>query len=146
MPPRTKEYSAASVTVTFKGVAITGFGPDTFVTAERNEDAFTLAVGADGESVRAKSSNKSGIVTLTLMQSSVGNDALSAAAKLDELSGDGVGSLFVKDLNGTTLVSSQAAYVRKVANAEFARESSTREWVIETGELDIFVGGSVAVV
>lgn len=144
-PPRTKEYSGAAVTITFKGVSLSGFGPETFVVAERNADAYEMAVGADGEPVRAKSSDKSGFVTITLMQSSAGNDALSTALLLDELTGDGVGALLVKDLNGTTVINAQAAWGRKMANAEFGRTAGTREWILDTGELDMFVGGNVSV-
>jgi len=79
-----KTYDPAQVTIIFAGIPISGFAEGTFVSVERNEDSWALQVGADGEATRAKSNNKSGRVTLTLIQSSFSNDALSAVMAVDE--------------------------------------------------------------
>ena len=137
-----KSYNAAEVSIIFAGIPLEGFADGTFVTAARNNDSFALTVGSDGEGARSKSNDKSGIVTLTLMQSSLSNDLLSAQALLDELSGDGIAPLLIKDLSGTTLVAAETAWIRKPSDVEFSKEITTREWIIETNALDIFVGGN----
>lgn len=139
-----KKYDPSQVTVIFAGIPISGFAEGTFVSAERNEDSFSLYVGADGEVTRAKSNNKSGRVTFTLAQSSLSNDALSAIATVDELSpaGDGIAPLLVKDLSGRTIVSALEAWIVKPATSEFGRETSEREWILESGDLTMFVGGN----
>lgn len=137
-----KTYSPKRVSVSFRGVLLTGFAPDTFITAERNEDAFTLEVGSDGEASRTASANQSGTVTLTLMQTSASNDALSAAALQDETNQSGTGALMIKDASGRTVVLAAEAWIRRRAAAEFGSEQSTREWVFETGNLEIFNGGN----
>lgn len=135
-------YDPSKVIFSFAGSIITGFADGTFITVERNEDAFTLAVGASGEYARAKNANKSGRVTVTLMASSQANDILSAIAKADELTGVGNGILFVKELNGTTLAMSRDAWVLKMPNIERAKdEISPVEWVFECAELEMFAGG-----
>ncbi len=137
-------YDPSQVTIIFAGVPVSGFGEGTFVSVERNEDSFALQVGADGEATRAKSNNRSGTVTVTLIQSSIVNDAFSALVALDENSpgGDGIGPLLIKDLSGRTLVAAETAWIRKPATVEFAREATEREWVIETDRLNIFAGGN----
>src|SRR3990172_3302697 len=122
MPVRS--YDPAQVTVVFAGIPIEGFADGTFLTAERANPMFNTMVGSDGEGARAKSNDTSGSVTLTLMQTSLSNDALSALAALDETSGDGVGPLLIKDGLGRTLIQAESAWLEKPANAEFGREIS----------------------
>jgi hypothetical protein len=103
-------------------------------------------VGADGITSRAKSQDKSGTITVTLAQTSSGNDIFSAAAASDELANTGVGVISVKDLSGRTQAFSAAAWVRKQANSEFSKEISDREWSIDCDNLEMFVGGNAPTV
>ncbi len=139
-----KLYDPKQVIVSFKGILISGYADGTFVSAERNNDSFNLTVGSDGEGVRAKSNDRSGRVTFTLLQSSVANPALSACLLLDENSdnGDGVGPLTVTDLSGTTVLFAETAWLTKPATASFAREAEDREWVLETDSLEMLVGSN----
>lgn len=137
-----RTYDPKSVAVIFAGKILSGFADGTFILAERNEQAFNLKVGVDGEGTRAKSNNKSGKVTITLMNSSPSNDDLSSFAAADELSNSGVGALLVKDNSGTTVIAAATAWVQKVANAEMAKEANQRVWVLETDNLSTFVGGN----
>lgn len=137
-----KSYDPAQVSVIFAGIIVEGYADGTFVLAARNNPSFSLKVGASGEGARAKSNDRSGTVTITLMQSSASNDLLSAQAALDEASGDGIGSLLIKDLSGTTLVSAETAWIQKPSDMERAKEISDAQWVIETDVLNMFVGGN----
>lgn len=137
-----ENYDAKSVILTFGPVLISGYGPDSFVSVERNEDSFSLLMGADGEACRAKSNNRSGRVTCTLLQSALSNDLLMAIALLDERSpsGDGIAPLFCK--SGRGIYTAEKAWIVKPPSASYAREVETREWVFETDELIMFVGGA----
>ena len=132
------------VVISFGPILLSGYADGTFVSVERNEDSFSLTVGSDGEAARSKSNNKSGRVTVTLLQSSLSTDLLSAQAVLDERSpsGDGVAPLLVKDNNGRGLYTAETAWIVKPATASHARETENREWVIETNELLMLVGGN----
>lgn len=135
-------YDPAQVIVTVDGNTITGFADGTFVNAERNNDAFTLTVGADGEATRSKSNDLSGRITITLQQSSPSNDILSAIATADEQSGQGVVAVQVADKSGSTLAAAEKAWVVKKATSGFAKETENREWILETNELEYEVGGN----
>lgn len=137
-----KTYNPADVLIIFAGVPIEGFADGTFITVARDNPSWNKNIGSDGEGVRAKSNDKGGTITLTLMQSSVSNDALSALALVDEASGNGVGPFLMKDNSGRTLCGAETAWIQKPADAEFAREATTREWVFETDLLDMFIGGN----
>jgi hypothetical protein len=137
-------YSADEVIVTFGPVILSGFADGTFISVEQNEDAFTLMVGADGDSCRAKSNNRSGRMTATLLQSSAVNDLLSAIYNVDinSPSGDGINPLLVKDNTGRTLHAAEKAWITKIPNTTFARETESREWVFETDNMQFFLGGN----
>lgn len=137
-----KTYDPKGISMICGGKILSGFGDGTFIVVERNEQTFNLKVGVDGEGTRAKSNNKSGKITITLMQSSPSNDDLSAFAAADELSNSGVFPCLMKDNNGTTVCAAATAWVQKPANVENAKEVSTRTWVLESDEIDMFVGGN----
>ena len=138
----TKTYNAKKVLISFAGKTLTGTLDGSFVKVSRNNDSFMLAIGSDGEAARAANADKSGTVTVTLMQTSPSNDDLSNLMNADELTNTGTGALFVKDASGRTLVSAVEAWIRKPADVEFAREITGREWVFETGNLEIFNAGN----
>jgi hypothetical protein len=114
------------------------------VSVEQNEDSFSLAVGTDGDACRAKTNNRSARITLTLLQSSLSNDLLSAVHNLDILSpnGDGIGPFLMKDNSGRSLFAAEKAWIVKPPTSAFAREAESREWVIETDNLVQQVGGN----
>lgn len=138
-----KNYSSKEVIITFGNVILRELAPDTFVTISRDEQAWTKQIGASGEGARSKSNNNGGTVTVTLMQTSLSNDFLTAYAKLDETSNQGQAPLMVKDLLGTTLAASPGAWIQKLPDIEFGVELSTREWVFDTDQLEMLVGSNL---
>jgi hypothetical protein len=137
-----KQYDPKAISMIVGGKIMSGFADGTFIEVERNEQAFTLKVGVDGEGTRAKSNNKSGKITITLMQSSSSNDALTAFAAADELSNSGAVPSYLKDNLGTTIVAAQTSWVQKYPKIGFAKDVETRQWVLETDDISIFVGGN----
>lgn len=138
-----RNHAADAVIAVWNGININGYGNDTFIEIERNEDGFITLTGALGDVTRARSLNKTGKVTFTLMASAPVNDLLAAAAQLDEDTGLGYGPLQIKDLNGNMLVSAADAWIMKRPKIERAREASTIQWVLECAELVVFEGGNV---
>jgi hypothetical protein len=139
-----KNYDPALYRVIFAGSPITGFGDGTWITASRRNPTWSLTAGADGEVARAKSNDKTGSVVFTLLQSSASNDVLSALHLTDELTGNGVGPILVQDLNGTTVLQGETAFVEKPADVTLAKEVEGREWTILVGKFNMLVGGSLA--
>lgn len=138
-----KNYDPGLVVMTWKGIQIYGFMDGTFIKAERSEDAYKMEVGAGGDVTRTRSRNRTGMVTATLQAASPVNDLLSAQALIDEKFGTGYGPLMVKDLNGTTLISASIAWIKKLPDAEYAADASSREWVFDCASLAMSLGGAV---
>ena len=138
-----KTYNLGAVDVIFAGIPFEGFADGTVVTVARTNQISTGLVGGDGEGARAMSNDRSGTVTVVLMQTSATNLALSAIAKADEDSGgQGVFPLMVKDGSGLSIAQSETAWLQKIADAEYGRELTNRTWVIETDDLDSVIGGN----
>mgnify|MGYP000032262258 CR=1 FL=1 len=135
-----KTYDPKSVVVTVGGYPISGFADGTFITVERSSDAFTKVVGADGEVSRAKSADRSGSVTFTLMQTSNSNAVLSAFAIADENTGAGVVPILIKE--GNSIVFAAEGWVRKLPNAEWGKEVGNREWVFDCAVIQMEHGGN----
>ncbi len=136
-------YDPKKVLVSFGPVLFSGFADGTFINAARNNQGVNLAVGATGDAARAISNDKSGLVTLTLLQSSNVNALLSAIEKLDQENGDGVNPLFIKDLKGLDVVKASTAWIQKIPDYNRGREVADGNvaWIFETDDLDIFQGG-----
>lgn len=137
-----KTYNPKRVQLAIGPHIVTGFADGTFIQVDRNADQFQVVVGADGEAARAASADKSGTVTVTLMQTSASNDFLSAALNTDELTNLNTMPLLMKDISGRTLVQAAEGWVKKYATIEMGKEIVSREWVFETGELLITEGGN----
>lgn len=139
-----KQHDPSQCLLSFDGVPISGYADGTFIEVEANDDSFTLQIGSDGEATRSRSQNRSGVLTLTLMQGSASNDFLSGMLLSDRINGDGVGALQMADNLGTTLVLAQNAWVKRSPNVRRSKESDTVEWVFESDRMDVFVGGQTA--
>ena len=137
-----KTYDPKKVSVIIGGHIVTGYADGAFVTAARNNDTWTRVGGADGEQTRAKSNDKSGRITITLMQSSNSNAVLQGFMTADETANSGLIPALIKDVNGTDICSAELGWLVKPADRGFAKENSNREWIYETSELQ-FVGGGI---
>jgi hypothetical protein len=136
-----KTYDAKRVAIVINNIIVTGFGDGDFVAVERNEDTYALQMGTDGEGTRSKTNNKSGRITITTMQGSVANLALSGFGLIDEKSSAGAVKIEVKDLNFLSSYTANQAWLVKPPAATFGREAGGREWVFETDNLEWFEGG-----
>lgn len=137
-----KTYDPSQVATIVSGVSMSGYGPDTFIAVAREVPSWSKKVGGKGEVGRSKSSNKSGSITLTIMQTSSDNDFLSGLALLDEQTGSGTFPIIIKDASGSTVVSALNCWISKYPDPEFAQEVGVREWVFDCDSINMLIGGN----
>ena len=135
-------YDVSQVAVIVGGVPMEGFADGTRVTVEFDEEQFTKVTGSDGLTTRSKSNNYAGNVTITLQQSSRSNDVLSGLWNADRVNNAGVVPILIKDNSGRTLWAAEHAWVQQMPSQEFGKESSDREWVLDTDKLTGIAGGN----
>ena len=123
-------YSPEDTILICGGSIISGYADGTFISIEREVDAYTKVVGADGEVSRTRSANRSGTLTLTLKQTSNSNKVLGAKQALDEAGDLGVFNCQMVDNNGYLLFSSRA-WIRKPPTFEYGTDEGNREWSID---------------
>lgn len=127
-------YSPGDVALSIGGNIISGFAEGTFINVERNKDAMTLHVGADGEASRTRSSDRSAMLALTLKQTSAGNRILGAYALLDEKDGSGTFDVQLTDNLGNKIFASDG-WVKKVPAQGYGDEQTNREWQIDLAKI-----------
>jgi hypothetical protein len=118
-----------------------GEGDDVFM-GERNEDAITFKVGADGAMTVNINANRSGKITLKLMESSPDNAYLSY---IHGLQGGGVGTfapinLLLMGLTTQDRVGGVSGFIQKHADYKAGNGVQEREWVIIVEDYEVLLG------
>lgn len=119
--------------VSLAGIPITDGRADPFISVEADEDAFgTDGTSADGHGIRFATNNQFYTVTLTLKGSSSHNQVLSGLLILDSNApgGAGIGTFTYLDDDGATLMTSDKAWIKKLAPKEAGRAPSDVAWEI----------------
>lgn len=143
-----KVYDPREIVLSIAGILISsGFAEDSMVKVTQTSKRFESVASVDGEVTRVKLHDRRATVTVSLMQSSDGCDALSALLNRDTNSpnGAGVGAFELKDLNGNTELKGSHAWVTGLPETEFGKKVGSRQWEIEVADMDGVVGGAISV-
>lgn len=144
----TKVYNLHELTLRVGGISIDGggAGEDEFVVVPESED-WTKVVGAGGEVVYSRNNDESAEIEIVLLQTSSGNDALSAL-RLVQRSGPGLpgaGPFYLSDRNGRTRYEGAVAIIMNSPEGSFGSQARERRWKISVPHLRRFVGGNTNV-
>lgn len=140
-----RTYDPKKFDIVFAGIHLNkGVADGTFLTLAPVTPGFSSKAGVDGEVSRSRQHDRRYTVRLVLMQTSDVNDRLSAvyAADRDAVNGQGVGSFFIQDRSGTTLVQASKAYINQDPDLTLEQTASTREWQFELSDTDVFHGSN----
>ena len=132
-----QRYSPDQVKISFSGITVTGFQDGTFVEVERSEDQYTTHVGSLGDVTRTRNLNKTGKITVTLMQHAPINDLLSITLAADALGDTPARSIMVKDLTNGMLCHASNAWIEKTPKIERGKESAGIQWVFACADLEV---------
>ena len=135
-------YDPSQVVVTYGGVIISGFADGEFLNIDQDNESFTMISGADGKASRAKSSDFTGTVTITLAQTSESNKYLTGVHNQDKASNSGALPLQIHDLSGNSIAFAPQAYIEKMPTVSYGKEVGERAWTLKCADLDIFEGGT----
>lgn len=141
----THTYDAANHVLTYGAIILkNGWGKDNFVKVVRQTPAWSDEVGVAGEVTRSKGNDDRATVTVSLMQSSRENEALSAAYLLDKNTpgGNGAVPFTFMDLGGTTKIAAGEAWLQKSPDQSRARAVGECDWEIRLAAIIEFHGGN----
>lgn len=122
-----RTYSPKEISITWGEIIFTGYADGDFL-AIAGEDGFESREGADGSEDRVNKNKLGRDVDITLMKTSITNDALYAAYETDRTTNAGKKPLFIKDLNGTLQLTSAQAYLKKLSDLTLGDSAGTITW------------------
>jgi hypothetical protein len=139
-----RTFDPNKVIITWGPIIMTGFAEGTFMNITRSKgNLFDKSTGADGSVDRINKNATDFTITVTLKQTSLSNDLLSAAFLLDISLNTGKFPFVVKDLLGTTTFFAAQAWISKDPDPDFADALSTRAWTFDTGPGTNVHGGNI---
>jgi len=123
---------------------VSGYMEDSNITVERGSDSYEKHTGIDNKTSRIYKADKSGMITLSLAQTSVSNDVLDLLQRNDAAArnSSGLFSITVKDASGRSVYHSLEAWVGVVPNSAFGSGMQGREWQIQAAEMTSIIGGN----
>lgn len=137
------QFDPKKVIVTYGFAVIGGVADGTFINVTRREDSHDLQIGAYGDALFITKNDKSGLVAVTLLQSSLSNDVLSGIIISQEEGLLGTLPLTIKDLSGNSIYFAREAKILKPPDAGYGTSGENREWGFLCGSLQSFVGGNL---
>jgi hypothetical protein len=143
-----KTYSPDEVTIAIASQLIdSGFAAGEFLSIERGSERFKTVFGADGEAARSKILNRSALVKVKLLQTSLGNDRLAALVALGEsgVNGADVSDVVIRDLAGNMVCRGDKAWVEKEPVVSRGAEITECEWTIMIPHADFTPGGNPSI-
>ena len=101
-------YSPKDVVLTVSGYQFTGWDS---ISITRSAKGFNTIRGIRGKNTRVRNTDTSATITISLLQSSQGNDVLSSIHEQDLAFGTGRIVLMLKDNSGRSVFASNEAFV-----------------------------------
>lgn len=136
-------YSPKDVIVTIAGIhTVTGYVDGTFIRIFKDTKPVSTMRAMDGTVARVYSSDTMWSFELTIMQSSVTNDLLSALWNVDQVTQLGKFPIMMKDSNGSSLFLAATAWIEDSPTMTFAQNLGERTWKFGCTEVVMNVGGA----
>ena len=120
-------YIPSKVDIEISGYLVQGH---TEVSFQLDNPQFTTVRGIRGRNTRVRSKNSSGVLTITLLQTSPTNDLFSDIVAKDLQFGTGRLLVKIKDKSGSSLFFSDEAYIAGFPTLAFSDVAGTRTWTI----------------
>lgn len=129
-------YSPKDVILTVGGYQLTGWQS---INISRTVKGFTVIRGIRGKNTRVPNVDTSATITISLLQTSQGNDVLSYIHELDLDEGTGRIALMLKDNSGRSVFSSNEAYITGYPVATFSGQFEYRNWELFAQSTNTYV-------
>lgn len=136
----TRTYRPEDVKLLIGTYQVTGW---TEIRIAQNAKSFRHESGLRGKTTRVRNRDKSGAVTISMLQTSPDNDLFTQIVTQDEMSQTGRFSLTLTDLSGQSSIILRYGYIEGYPDMGFSSEGQTREWVYNYQDIvEYAVGGN----
>lgn len=136
-------YDPKKVFMSYGPAFLGDFAEGSFITCEPDQDDYATKRGTDGRVDFVRNIGRTFTVRCRILQTSIFNDALSAARLLDLTSNTGPLPLIIKDLQGLSLQFFPQARIMTNPALSYGDTTEAREWTFKCTNGDMFVGGNL---
>ena len=120
-------YSPTEVDLIVAGYNVKGWNS---IAVSRSATAFTLVRGIRGKNTRVRNRDTSAVIFIDVARTSPVNTVFSEVVRQDLIYGTGRLEILLKDKYGTSLYSSNEAFIDKHPDDAFTTELNNRRWTI----------------
>lgn len=139
-------YSATNVTVTFLGKIIDGFAEgDDAIQVERNKETISQTIGMQGDGVYSQTADKSGTITIKVLQGCKINEFLSAKIQATEAGGITTGELIITETGNDAQVTARKCLIAGMPKFQRGEGTTAVEWKFLSSSINITQGQGVEV-
>lgn len=131
-------YSPKDVSLNIGGYPVAGWQS---ITISRSVKGWTVIRGIRGKNTRVRNSDTSATIILTLMGSSPTNDVFSQIHELDLEFGTARIAMTLKDTSGSSVFSTNEAYIVSYPSAAFTGQIEDRTWELFAQTTETYVVG-----
>ena len=135
-------YDPKAISITFGNIIFYGYADGDFLEIT-GEDGFESREGSDGSEDRINKNKIGKDVNITLMSTSITNDALYSAYNTDSSTNAGKKPLYVKDLNGTMRLFSEQAYIKKLPDKTSGDSAGSVTWNLRAPQAEYIPGSNL---
>lgn len=122
------DFVPEDVAISWGGVAITGYAPDTFITVRRNATNTITSVGADGSVGITKVADKTGEIEITLMQNSSAHEWLAGTQALQDNGSLQRANFTVADASGGAFIRAINVHIMEAPEITLGADQNTKTW------------------
>lgn len=142
----TSTYSAVNIIVSFAGVTMEGFADgDDVITVERNNPSMTQKVGMQGDTVYSQTADKTGKITVKLLQNSSTNTLLTAKIQASEAGAIFSAPLIITEAESDAKVTAMKAVLEGQPTFSRGMNTNTVEWVFLSSDVQIAHGAGTEI-
>lgn len=136
-------YSPSSVQFIMNNYQVKDFAEDTFISIQPNSKNFRQVRGIRGKSTTVKTRDRSGIISIRILQTSVENELLTKISRLDEANQTGLLTITIRDTSGQSVYQFQGCRLEGSPTVEFTGSTQAREWnILYDRAVDYYLAGN----
>ena len=136
------KYNPRRITGSWNSIPFEGYMDGSFIEIEKIDKSVLTHVGGDGQVTAILNANTLAKATVTFVQGSPTNDALTKFVPNAKNNQFITAQFELNDLDGDTVVSSATAFIEDYPKVAFGKEISPRQWVFFLVDPNIVAGGS----
>lgn len=139
------KYNPKRITCSAFNIPFEGYMDSTFITIEKVSKSVIVHEGGTGEITAVLNCSQLYKATVTFVQGSPTNTALSKKVPNAKKDFFPTGTFTLKDLNGDSVCNCKTAFLEDISKQDWGKDVTARPWVFYLPDADLVTGGGTTV-